>query len=406
MVFAAVCETLNRYRFFRRFVPAMRNRGDEILFLSNRLSIVIAAKKDGFSSYLICESVADIKFNGEECENISELKGVLSDFDEKSLYSRINSFLSRLFLEKKIDCFLFWNGSSFLCHSIKNIISQYGCKSLYFEIGNFPGKIFVDPCGVNSQSWYAENHSDLDFSEFDHEKFDSWRHSYLEKKMLSHMVPQANASTTFNWLYPLDLVGIYIFSAIFTEKPDVFRRTWNYVRSRNVEYEYDNFNPEVTKDYIFFPMQVSTDSQLLFNSDVDNIGALKIAAEIAKKENRILVVKPHPAEGDRVFVNRLLKMKDEIGFIFVDYNTYGLINNCHRVVTINSTVGIEAMLFKRPVTVLGRAFYRDFTMKDLGYYIQCHLIDVDFFAKNPLSEIELHQILNRLNFSTAHTPLK
>lgn len=144
-----------------------------------------------------------------------------------------------------------------------------------------------------------------------------------------------------------------------------------------------------------FPLQVSTDSQLLVNSDIDNLQALRRAAEIAENAGVRLVVKPHPAEGDRLFVERLAALRHELGFLFVEGNTFQLMQHSSRVVTINSTAGMEAMLLGKPVTVLGRAMYEKFTIEDLACYMN-YLIDVDYFKEDDLIPSQVSEIMERM----------
>ena len=63
----------------------------------------------------------------------------------------------------------------------------------------------------------------------------------------------------------------------------------------------------------------------------------------------------------------------------VGNNTKDLILNAQRVVVINSTVGLEALLLEKNVDIYGRAIYEHFNEYRLKAYIQKYLINIDYF---------------------------
>ncbi len=399
LTIVVLCERLSHYHFFRRLVPVSVESGHQVIFLSHRLSVVLAAMRDGNKSILVRgerPSILPQVFDELDFYEISAK--ILSEKEVTHGLRCIASFFKRFIRRINVDCFFFWNGSSFLARAISALARHHGCKTLYFELGNFPGKLLVDPKGVNAKSWFADHFPKLTSDGYDKARFEKWRAAYLSEKLCSHRVQQTSMSTQFNWYYPLDLFGFYLLFAPWSEKPEVFRRTWRYLCAQKVRYQYDLFFPEKDPEYIFFPLQVSSDSQLLLNSDVDNTQGLLLAAEIAKKEGKRLVVKPHPAEGNRVFVAELANLRKKLEFVFVDINTFKLMKFSSKTVTINSTVGMEAMLLGKPITVLGRAVYEKFTQHDLAFYIQKYLLDIDYFSKNNLTKVQIEKIFDRLNF--------
>ena len=64
-----------------------------------------------------------------------------------------------------------------------------------------------------------------------------------------------------------------------------------------------------------------------------------------------------------------------------------LIKAADRVITINSTVGMEALLYHKPVEILGRAFYQHFDNERLKKYIHHYLFTgVEVRAETPIPE--------------------
>lgn len=399
MSIVVLCETMNRYRFFRRFASVMSNRGERLIVLSNRLSIIVAARRDGFVAKLVKGTAFTERGQSSilnYCDSYEVENGLMTLEDFKKGLGGIESFLKKFLELFPVDLFFFWNGSSFVARAMGAYVKKRGINTLYFEIGNFPGKLFVDPDGVNIRSRFAACYREMDKHDVHMVSFEGWVHNFLEGKRRLHRVLQARVSTGFNWSYPIDMAGFYFSSAPWSERPRVFRRTFNYLFSRLIRYDFDEFDPE-ERPFFFFPLQVSTDSQILWNSSISIIDALRTAAAMAVEADVILAVKPHPAEIDRLFVKRLAQLREELGFVFVNNNTFDLIRKSEKVITINSTVGLETMLCGKKLTCLGQPMYENFTREDLAFYVQSYLIDIDFFDDQPLTGEQYDAILARLN---------
>lgn len=128
---------------------------------------------------------------------------------------------------------------------------------------------------------------------------------------------------------------------------------------------------------------------------VGNTEALYYAYNLAKDQGLRLLVKPHPAETNKAFVKEIYDLKDELKFSFTNENTMKLIINAQKIITINSTVGLEALIAMKKAHVLGRAVYKGFNETDLAKYILGYLIDINYFAYDDISEIDMLRLLER-----------
>jgi capsular polysaccharide export protein len=81
------------------------------------------------------------------------------------------------------------------------------------------------------------------------------------------------------------------------------------------------------------------------------------------------------------------------------YNTTKLILGAEEVITINSTVGLEAMLLNKKVTVLGKSLYGAFSNHQAAAYVLRYLVDFDPFGKTPISNGAIEQILSVISTS-------
>ena len=81
-----------------------------------------------------------------------------------------------------------------------------------------------------------------------------------------------------------------------------------------------------------------------------------VEAVCARDDPRPIVIKPHPRDlnpDTREFLHRLAQKDGRVQV--VDANIHDILAAASVVVTINSAVGIEAMLHRRPVVLCGRA---------------------------------------------------
>jgi capsular polysaccharide export protein len=140
-------------------------------------------------------------------------------------------------------------------------------------------------------------------------------------------------------------------------------------------------------------MQVSSDSNLLLFSDYDNLAALNFAQAQAHDLNRKLVVKPHPAEPNPRLLDEIEALCTQRGHLWTGYYTSYLVSNADRVITINSTVGLEAILLDKPVVILGRSLYQNFSKSRAFAFLLRYLIDVRPHDSDPASQSAIDRIL-------------
>lgn len=112
--------------------------------------------------------------------------------------------------------------------------------------------------------------------------------------------------------------------------------------------------------YVFVPFQVNTDSQIVFNSPwirdmVHLLEVLQAVVPLLADPALVFVVKEHPSCKFR-YDTYYDKVGDRIVFANGN-NTQALIQGAEAVITVNSTVGLEALLLDRRVIVIGNAFF-------------------------------------------------
>ena len=108
------------------------------------------------------------------------------------------------------------------------------------------------------------------------------------------------------------------------------------------------------KKVIFIPLQVYTDTSIIrYSRWVKNISNLIIIVNIIadKYKDIIFLVKNHPVEHTKFSTRRK-------NIIIVDnYHFMDILEVSNKVITINSSIGLYAMIFDVPCGILGESFY-------------------------------------------------
>lgn len=155
------------------------------------------------------------------------------------------------------------------------------------------------------------------------------------------------------------------------------------------------FSPSTPDDCVGVPLQVEDDSNLIAYSNGHDNNSLIAYAKFTEKKN--LIIRAHP--------NSLFGLKSTSARIDDSANSIEFIEKCREIITINSSVGLEALLFERKVTALGDssfAFINKATsdqdkVNRLAFYLFCYLIPfnaafspsyIRFRLQNP-SELEI-----------------
>ena len=115
-----------------------------------------------------------------------------------------------------------------------------------------------------------------------------------------------------------------------------------------------------SKSYVFCPLQVPRDTQVtVFGGWINNIPHLLDSLNTASKQlpdDVHLRIKEHPSSPVS-FEQRIESYDNPKLVLDNEHDVYDLVAHSQGVVTINSSVGLEAFLFDKPVVTIGRALY-------------------------------------------------
>lgn len=114
--------------------------------------------------------------------------------------------------------------------------------------------------------------------------------------------------------------------------------------------EMNSYGNKLPSEFIFVPLQVETDSNILKNSPIKKMKDL-VKRVASTFENKIIIVRPHPKQPDVKF--------DRFPNVHVDRSSdlHNLVRNAKIVIGLNSTVLLEALTYFKPVVALGEGLF-------------------------------------------------
>lgn len=362
---------------------------EKLLFFTARYSVYFRAKNMGLNIKVIKPRVNIERDDIFDISNARDyLDGTLSKVDAEKLASVVYNFLSFSFKEVcgSIKYCFIWNGSDVIDKALMKYCQNNNIEPIYLEISNLPNRLFIDGAGVNAASSLMQINNvnklrSLQCSTV--ENFETFLEKFKRQKSGHYIPQQSNIMSKINYAFFVD----YLFSLILGYKIQSRGLIEKLIRAfRRRRYQNINLgnNLDLHADYIFLPLQVSNDSQILLNSDISNCDAIRYALEKAIEKKCKLYVKIHPAEKDIDRITEYKNLQSELGFSLANNNTNELVINANQVITINSTVGLEAILLGKEVCFLGRTVFKFFDQKNIVLYVNFFLFECDYFGNDPI----------------------
>ena len=397
-----------RWKFFTRFHKTLDVFGYEVVYVTNCLTVWIRGKLEGYNVILSKFKLFDKKIYKANIQTKSIKKEILDveigdvNADEAAIIlTKWNDFFCSTANKYKPRVCFIYNGTSIFTYAAKKWAQNYKIKSLFFELANIDGKMFVDPWGTNAKSKAYADDVLLDTYKMGKEDFDTWLNNYRNHKK---NVKQALVSRKISNIFFYAINKIWFLGYLKRKRAYVNKELKRFIyRYKKDLFKKDNkvIKLDSLKPYYLFPMQVSIDSQILLNSDVSLERAIIYAREKAKKNNVNLLIKLHPAERDNRIKAQLEKIQsDSIFVVDKECSIDDFIDNAEKIITINSTVGLEAILHDKDVEFLGRSLYKKILKNKnelLNKYIS-YLIDIDYFNDKDIDANIVSECLHRADF--------
>lgn len=377
-----------------RLRPGLARRGWSVAFVTHLLSVWLRAGMEGIPCTLLRRTTAAPPAADFAFEATPEgLLDLLSPMAAERYRASAWEALGRARAGQPVVALAQWNGLRLGGQVATAYARANGLPTVFLELGNIEPKLFADPEGVNAASRLAAHPEMLDRYEVDDDEIAAWRQALIARKRAATIIPQARRIMKINPWFPADWFGALVLGIPQPLSMSVAQRVamrWRLTRRR--------LPPPVrpTEPYLFAPLQVSEDTNLLLFSKYDNRDLIAHAAAQARARGLKLVVKPHPAERDVALLEDIAALCAREGHLLTSHNTTDLIERSEEVITINSTVGLEAIAMGKPVSVLGESHYAGFSARQAAIYAIAHLLDVSPFGTEPASPQAVDRLIEIL----------
>jgi capsular polysaccharide export protein len=291
--------TKRQYRYFNNLSNNLKTESRVIFFPNLNLSL----KAIKLLKKIDSKPILDIKLREIEVKYPNSLHKALYKLVLKvqipwvimSIYKSLESY--------KPNYIVLWNGKKFHQALALEVAKEFNIGAIFFENGVLPNTTTMDFKGVNASNSLPR---DIEF--------------YKNLKYKSRKLPSS-------------------------------------LEVRVSKDKKREFKTKLPKEYIFIPFQVAYDTQIIQHSPwIENMYEFfDIIEYLSKRLDINFVIKEHPS--DRVSDYSTLYKRANSRVIFSSENTQTLIQNAKAVMSINSSVAMESLLFKKRVIVLGEAFF-------------------------------------------------
>lgn len=222
---------------------------------------------------------------------------------------------SRVYFERRPSAVaVAWNGLNGTRRVFMSAAKDAGNKTLFFELSPFKDRVTIDPSGVN----------------------------------FANALPRSS-KPYIDW------------ASEFRVDIDAWRSISSSVKQRKPNYETANSNvPPLNSPFIFVPLQVPGDSQLrLFGGSyttVENFVEAILEASQYCPEGWTVRIKEHPSAVP--MIQKLIESYQLTNVVIDNVtDTFEQVRLAQLVLTVNSSVGLESMLFGKPVVAAGDCFW-------------------------------------------------
>ena len=271
-----------------------------------------------------------------------------------------NKFISNFLIKNKIDkMFLFGDCRYYQAIAIKEA-QKLNIDTFVFEEG------YIRPDYVTLEKWGVNNFSliprDPDFYTKDIKVKDPIATNPNHLKMIISATVYYIVAYLGHTRYPF-----YEHHRKLDPYQEAFYGIRNFIRKYIYKFTEPNIATIINKKYYFIPLQTFNDFQIKTHSPFMSIEefievVIKSFSKYAPKDTYLLI-KHHPVDRGRKNYRKYIK-KLEIKYniqdkciVVYDLHLPTLLKHTLGTVTINSTVGIQALYHQSPIKVLGDAIY-------------------------------------------------
>lgn len=271
-------------------------------------------------------------------------------------------YFDQLFKRQKYDLFISSGDTRMVTEIAVLIAKKYNVKTLFFEQGPFRTTM-LDSKGVNKNISFCDI-KDLNYS-VNKEKLVNFLNSYKAGSNKFIFKDKFIGKLDLLYLYPPKLLRT-LFPIEFQTGESFFHKVVKVkIGKPKVSAQLEKY-PE---KFIALVLQVPVDAQMIYHSPIYN-ETYDMLQDVYNSlpSNYYLVVREHPGNrgnyDSRIY--EFIKSKNNV-LLINDGTLDELLTKAQVVIVNNSTVGMEALAYYKPVITLGEAYYN---REGVVYHVQ------------------------------------
>jgi len=324
----------------------MQECGEEVFFIDPQPREVWVLKKHGLQClFSKREKVQNRQITPETDRLLHEMMQDVTAWSRR--YETLKrTYLGRrtLYARMKMNLLVIWNGALSLDNEAARELS---IDKVYLENGYFPDTLQIDRVGVNSQA---------DIATMGYEEL----LAHTQLLPVEGYPPAQVRQVQMNPLQCVLNIGLAM-----QDITTFFRKQLTYLKKMTVLLKNATVREKsepLPESFVFIPLQVHDDTQLRFNSPIiksmDDILDLFYEDIRQALPNHRIVIKEHPCDLGRHSYNDLKQRHPEVLWLR-KHNVDELLEKAEVVITVNSSVGLQAIARHKKVLILGDCFYRN-----------------------------------------------
>jgi len=243
-----------------------------------------------------------------------------------------------------------WNGSGLAATIAEQLARRRDIAVVFGENGYLPDTLQLDPMGVNAfssfaRAWSLDKIRALRWTEGQRQALARFLAAYRNNQLPLPQGPDTGRLRA-SWI-------TYLRLAVYGIRHQKTIKGGNRLIPSKI--------PTLPHEFAFFPLQVRDDSQLTMHSPLYGNQLEEAIADVRRALQEVapglpLVIKLHPADRRKSNYDPMVRTYPDVIWVGSG-DVRKILARSRLVITVNSTVGIESMIFGRPVVVLGRSFY-------------------------------------------------
>ncbi len=286
---------------------------------------------------------------------------------KKAQESLVRHFMywEKFLSEHQVD-FILGGTERFINEVPRAVSRKFQTKHLVWKVPPIKGNFIIteDHMGWwTALNKYWKEHKDKQLTPAEQKQTIAFIQEVIEQKKRSYLCFGKNTITFQDILYFFDR----LFVNLFVERSrnpyaNLFHIAWEHlqkvIRKRFVWLFYEK--SQEGEKYVFYPLHLQNDAQIIVRAPQysDQVALIETLSHFIPV-GYYLYVKEHPNNVGGMPLGALWRIKriPNVRLLPVNTHSHTLIEGADLIITVNSTVGWEGLIYQKPVISLGTAFY-------------------------------------------------